>query len=126
MNPFPNDIDCKVAGMIGGKRHVIVTMPFRCITSLGEIVVPAGTICDGASIPRFAWTIIGHPFDEYLEDAVLHDFLYSKANTEFYRAEADLIFRETMWNRNIARPKILAMYCAVRAFGRRSFKGQPA
>lgn len=125
MNPFPNDIDCKVAGMIGGKRHVILLMPFRCITSLGVIVVPAGTICDGASIPRIAWPIIGHPFDEYLEDAVLHDYLYSAANTEFSRMEADHLFRETMWNRNIPRWKIAAMWSAVRLGGWRAFKGQP-
>jgi hypothetical protein len=125
MNPFPEDIDCKVAGMIDGRRHILVLMPFRCITSLGVIVVPANTLCDGASIPRIMWPIIGHPLDEYLEDAVLHDFLYSPTNTDFSRAEADLIFRETMWNRDISRPKLIAMYAAVRAFGWRSFQGQP-
>jgi hypothetical protein len=125
MTPFPKEIHYDNAGMIGGKRNIILTMPFRCVTSLGTIVVPAGTLCDGASIPRCAWSIVGHPFDEYLEDSVLHDYLYSKANTEYSRAEADFLFKETMWNRQIDRWKILAMYSAVRAFGWRSFKGQP-
>jgi hypothetical protein len=125
MNPFPNELEYRNAPTINGKRHIMTTMPFRCITSLGNIIVPAGTISDGGSIPRFAYSSIGHPFDIFLEDCVLHDYLYSPANKEFSRAEADLIFRETMWNRNISRPRLIAMYCAVRMFGWRSFRGQP-
>lgn len=32
-----------------------------------------GLVSDGASIPRYAYSIVGHPFDEYLESALVHD-----------------------------------------------------
>lgn len=38
--------------------------------------VPAGFIYDGASIPDFAWSVVGHPFMRgYRRPAALHDFL---------------------------------------------------
>ena len=41
------------------------------------IIVPQGFWTDGASIPRFAWSIVGTPFEsDYLQGAVLHDWLY--------------------------------------------------
>ena len=111
--------------MILGKRHIRVMSPFPCITSFGRITVPAMTLSDGSSIPKLAMSIIGgHPFDECLEDAVLHDYLYSPANKTLTRWEADDIFLETMWNRNVFRPKLAAMYCAVRALGWRNYRGQ--
>lgn len=125
MNPFPDKLHFDNAGMIGGKRHVILTADFLCITSLGRIVVPRHTLIDGASIPRMAYSLIGHPFDAYLEDCVLHDFLYSEQNRDYTRAEADHLLRETMWNRDIPRWKIAAMWSAVRVGGWRSFKGGP-
>jgi len=45
----------------------------------GETIhVPEGFITDFASIPRFAWPIIGHPAGEYAQAAALHDWLYSE------------------------------------------------
>jgi hypothetical protein len=123
-NPFPCPLHYEGAGMINGKRHIRVMSPFLCVTSFGRITVPAMALSDGSSIPKIAMSIIGgHPFDECLEDAVLHDYLYSPANNILTRWEADDIFLETMWNRNIFRPKLTAMYCAVRAFGWRSYRG---
>jgi hypothetical protein len=42
----------------------------------GEVIeVPAGFVSDGASIPRFAWTLIGHPLHRRVRrSGVLHDF----------------------------------------------------
>ena len=124
-NPFPEPLHFDNAGMIAGRRHVILTADFPCVTSLGRITVPRHTMIDGASIPQIAFSLIGHPFDAFLEDCVLHDFLYSKANREYTRSEADHLLRETMWNRKIPRWKIAAIWSAVRIGGWRSFKGQP-
>jgi hypothetical protein len=122
MNPFPDDLHFDNAGMHHGKRAIVITRPFECVSSLGRIVVHRGFVCDGASIPKCAHSIVGHPFDEYLEDCVVHDWLYSPFNDNFYRDEADLILKETMWNRSIHWFKREAIYRAVRLFGGRSFK----
>jgi hypothetical protein len=38
--------------------------------------VPAGFVYDGASIPDFAWSIVGHPFMRgYRRPAALHDWM---------------------------------------------------
>ncbi len=102
----------------------------------GLIVVPAGFISDGASIPRIFWPIIGDPWGRYGKAAVLHDWLYQKQErykkglaygtgptdvpitlTSITRKEADDIFLEAMkilgvapWRRNL-------MYAGVRVFG---------
>ncbi|MEW8049301.1 MAG: DUF1353 domain-containing protein [Candidatus Thiodiazotropha sp.] len=51
---------------------------YRQITEDGrELIVPAGYITDGASIPRFAWSIVGGPMSRpYLYAALPHDFRY--------------------------------------------------
>ncbi|MEW8494247.1 MAG: DUF1353 domain-containing protein [Candidatus Thiodiazotropha taylori] len=42
-----------------------------------KLVVPAGYITDGASIPRFAWSIVGGPMSRpYIYAALPHDFRY--------------------------------------------------
>jgi hypothetical protein len=66
-------------------------------------VVPAGFESDGASIPRFAWSIIGHPFkDEYCLPALLHDYLYFKfihwqgKSSRVMKSLSDKVFLQAM------------------------------
>jgi hypothetical protein len=48
------------------------------LESHGTLYVDAGFITDGASIPRFAWSLVGHPLNEdYVVSALCHDALYS-------------------------------------------------
>jgi hypothetical protein len=126
MNPFPQAIHFDNAGMIDGKRNVILTRPFTAITSYGRITAHKGFVFDGASIPRIAHSLVGHPFDCFLEDCCIHDWLYSPYNDDFDRAEADWILKETMWNRRdqISGFKREAIYRAVRMFGWTAFKGR--
>lgn len=126
MNPFPLPLHYDNAGFIGGRRMIVLTAPFHCISSLGRIYIPEGFVCDGGSIPRIAQSIVGHPFDVFLEDCIPHDYLYSPLNTIFYRDEADLILKETMWNRRdqVSAFKRESLYRAVRWFGASSFKAK--
>lgn len=42
------------------------------------IVVPAGYVYDGASVPRFFWRIAGHPMDtETVMASLLHDYCFT-------------------------------------------------
>lgn len=125
MNPFPLSLHFDNYGWQNGRRRIILTRSFTAVTSLGTIAIPAGFISDGASIPRAAWSIIGSPFDEYLEECVVHDYLYSARNKDYDREEADFILKELMWNCAIARWKILAFHVALRLFGGPNFKATP-
>ncbi len=123
-NPFPMELHFDNAGYVFGKRLIEVTRPFPVTTSLGCFTVPAHFISDGASIPDLAQAIVGHPLEEFLEDAVAHDYLYSKASDhlKFTRKDADFILRETMWNRRMPLLKVAAFHAAVRAGGWQSYK----
>lgn len=124
MNPFPHELHFDNAGMRNGRRCIILTKPFSAITSLGVIKVPAGFVSDGASIPKPAWGIIGSPFDEFLEEAVIHDMLYSPLNHDYSREEADYILKELMWNCGVSKWKIAAFHIALRLFGGPNFKAK--
>jgi len=123
-NPFPMELHFDNAGYFFGKRLIEVTRPFPVTTSLGCFTVPVSTISDGGSIPEIAQAIVGHPLEEYLEDCVAHDFLYSKASNhlKFSRKDADFILRETMWNRRMPLWKVAAFHAAVRVGGWKSYK----
>jgi len=56
-------------------RNMTLLEPFSYIDPMSnEWVAPKGTVTDGASIPRIAWTIIGGPFEGiYRDAAVIHD-----------------------------------------------------
>ena len=56
--------------------------------------VPIGFVTDGASIPSPLWPILGNPFEEFAESAVLHDYLYRIGKTT--RARADYLLYEAM------------------------------
>lgn len=80
-----------------------------------RIVVSRGYPTDGASIPRAAWAVIGHPWDYYLPAAIVHDALY--AAEVWPRQEADACFHDLMQALSVEHFRLHAMYYAVRLFG---------
>ena len=51
----------------------------RLVKDFGE--VPAGFVCDGASIPRFFWRLCGHPYDKiHIKNGVKHDYAYMEVD----------------------------------------------
>jgi len=81
----------------------------------GEIIkIPKGFITDGASIPKFAWSIIGGPLGDYAAAAVVHDWLYYKKI--YTRKKSDQIFLEAMTVLDVAWWKRNLMYRLVRMF----------
>jgi len=85
------------------------------------IVIPAGFITDFASIPRFFWSLIGHPVGEYAAAAVLHDYLYSCQGViperVYSRKRCDQIFLEAMGVLGVGLIKRSLMYASVRSLG---------
>ena len=91
---------------------------------LYDIVVPKGFDFNGASIPRFFWRIIGHPYmPDFQRGALLHDFIYrSPGHIDIKRKLADRLFMEILREDGVSKIKSLTMYNAVRTFGKFSWK----
>ncbi len=123
MNCFPDKLSFDDAGMRGSSRVFRVRRYYRYVSSVGMIIVPTGFLTDGASIPRIFWSIFS-PVGSTFPAAVIHDFLYSKHNTEYSRDESDRIFKEAMFNLGIGWVTRETVYRAVRMFGGPSFKAQ--
>lgn len=88
------------------------------LTNYGIIIeVPAGFVCDGASIPKVFWSIIGSPMTgKYVQAAILHDFLYYIQT--FSREHSDKIFLNAMKILGVSRLKRKIIYWAVRIGGK--------
>lgn len=122
MNYFPDKLQLEDVGSVSGIRRFSLLRRYRYISSFGIIHIPEGTITDGASVPRPFWNIF-EPFGEYFGAAIIHDYLYSSANTEFDRWASDSIFREAMFNIGVPWYRREPIYQAVRMFGSPYFKG---
>ena len=80
-----------------------------------RITITRGYSTDGASIPKPAWSIIGHPWQAYLPAAIPHDILY---NSELLpRFAADLCFHDLMKSLHVSPIRLHAMFYAVRYLG---------
>jgi hypothetical protein len=125
MNAFPDVAQFSDAGMRGDCRIFQLTENFRYHSSVGTITIRKGFYTDGASVPRIFWNIFS-PFGSYFSAALVHDFLYSKDSNEIFpltdRKEADLIFKEAMFNANVGWVTRETVYRAVRLGGWASYK----
>ncbi|MCO6409189.1 DUF1353 domain-containing protein [Hoeflea alexandrii] len=77
---------------------------------------PSGEVVDGASIPQYAWSIIGGPFSgNYIRAAIIHDY-YCCAKTRDF-ADTHKAFWRGLRLDGIGNAKANLMWAAVRAFG---------
>ena len=77
-----------------------------------------GASWDGASIPRWAWSIFGHPLQqEYRWASYWHDRLCESATCIEDRTIADAVFLRLLKAAGVPRWRRLAMWAAVRAYG---------
>lgn len=81
-----------------------------------KITVKPGFVFDGASIPKFFWRLIGHPFSyKLIRAALIHDILYA---TEYLnRQTADDLFSAMLDESDVLDWKEYLMYTAVRVGG---------
>jgi hypothetical protein len=81
-----------------------------------KVTAKAGFVFDGASIPKFFWRVIGHPFSfKLLRPAIIHDVCY--ASEYFEREYADELFEEMLDRSGVSELKENAMFMAVRIGG---------
>lgn len=106
-----------VAEWLASGRDMKLAEPFEYIAADGTSwPVPAGTIVDGASIPRVFWSIIGGPFEGlYREPSVVHDY-YCDVRTRPCQAVHSVFF-EAMLTSGVPDSRAWLMYKAVSEFG---------
>jgi hypothetical protein len=80
-------------------------------------VAPAGSVVDGASIPRSLWTIMGGPFEgKYRNASVLHDVAYEKHDRPWQ--DCDRMFYNAMRCSGVGKVEAGTMYYSLYKFGR--------
>ena len=94
--------------------------------------VPAGFVSDGASVPRFFWRVVGHPFEtDAIGPSVKHDWHYSALAerssainagegaqlAQLSRAEADAQYYSDLRRNGVGVPRATAYWLGVRLFG---------
>lgn len=93
-------------------------------------IAPAGSVVDGASIPRALWSFMGGPFEgKYRNASVLHDVSYDQHTRPWQ--QCDHMFYNAMRCSGVSASEAKTMYYALYKFGRhwkrpRSFAGTVA
>jgi hypothetical protein len=90
---------------------------FAFVDAAGVIwTAPAGSIVDGASIPKFLWSLNGSPFvGRYRDASIIHD-VYCITRSRPHE-EVHKMFWDAMICSGVAKSKAHTMYMAVRDHG---------
>src|SRR6201987_1600109 len=79
-------------------------------------VAPIGSVVDGASIPRYLWSIMGGPFEgQYRNASVLHDVAYDEHNRPWQ--DCDRMFYYAMRCSGVSAVEAKTMFYALYRFG---------
>ena len=104
------------------KNDVFILLEDVIVESLGyKITVKKGFDFDGASIPKWLWSIYGSPLNgNYVVASLIHDGLY--ASQKVSKSISDKIFLDVMKQSNVGYIKRTSMYLAVKMFGCKDWK----
>ncbi len=79
--------------------------------------IPEGYSWDGASIPRWAWSIMGHPLEGDLRlPSLVHDWLCEHSETAADRMVADAVFFLLLSRAGLPRWRRICLWAAVRFY----------
>lgn len=100
-------------------RNMKLLSELRFVDPNGVIwIAPKGSVVDGASIPRFAWSLIGGPFEgNYRDASVIHDVACDQKARSW--ESVHLAFYNAMLTSSVNEIKAKTMYAAVYHFGPR-------
>ena len=98
-------------------ENVFILSEDKTVESLGySVTVKKGFDFDGASIPKWLWSIYGSPLNgNYVVASLIHDGLY--ASQKVSKSVSDKIFLDIMKQSNVGYIKRTSMYLAVRVLG---------
>jgi Protein of unknown function (DUF1353) len=99
-------------------RSMTLLNELRYVDPKGDVwIAPAGSVVDGASIPRSLWSIMGGPFEgKYRNASVLHDVSYEQHNRPW--ADCDRMFYNAMRCSGVGPVEAGTMYYSLYKFGR--------
>jgi len=118
MSKFLSELEVK---FVGDHEIELLADLLYCESLNKNLKVPKGFVCDGASIPRIAWSIVGYPMEgDYVEAAVIHDYLYRNAIGT--KVHADNVFLQAMKDLKVNIVKRRVMYWAVKYFGKGAWR----
>jgi hypothetical protein len=102
-----------------GKKWELVE-DFEWALSNGDIIrIPAGTITDLSSVPRFLWYPFS-PYGDFLIAAIVHDYLYISKHREGRKfADKEMLIISNRFNNSSVFKRVdnKLRYRAVRLFG---------
>ena len=103
-------------------ENLFILSKDKVVESLGySITVKKGFDFDGASIPKWLWSIYGSPLNgNYVVASLIHDGLY--ASQKVSKKVSDKIFLDIMKQSNVGYIKRTSMYLAVKLFGGKDWK----
>ena len=79
-------------------------------------IAPIGSVVDGASIPRYLWSIMGGPFEgQYRNASVLHDVAYGDKKRPWQ--DCDRMFYYAMRCSGVSAVEAKTMFYALYRFG---------
>ena len=104
------------------KEDVFILSEDKTVESLGcRVTIKKGFDFDGASIPKWLWSIYGSPLNgNYVVASLIHDGLY--ASQKVSKRVSDKIFLDVMKQSNVGYIKRTSMYLAVRVLGSKDWK----
>ena len=104
------------------KNDVFILLEDVVVESLGyKITIKKGFDFDGASIPKWLWSIYGSPLNgNYVVASLIHDGLY--ASQKVSKSVSDKIFLDVMKQSKVGYIKRTSMYLAVKMFGGKDWK----
>lgn len=116
---FGSFIGKVVAAWNNDGRTMTLMEPFAYLDPKGRRWnAPVGSQVDGASIPQFAWSFIGGPFEEkYRNASVIHDVACIERRYDWQ--DVHLAFYTGMLAAGVSQIKAKVMYAAVFHFGPR-------
>jgi hypothetical protein len=99
-------------------RSMTLLSELRYTDPQGKIwIAPAGSVVDGASIPRTLWSLMGGPFEgKYRNASVLHDVAYDQKTRPW--EECDRMFYNAMRCSGVSAVDAGMVYYSLRKFGR--------
>jgi hypothetical protein len=98
-------------------RTMTLLTELRYTDPKGEVwVAPEGSLVDGASIPRYLWSIMGGPFEgKYRNASLLHDVAYGQKNRPWQ--DCDRMFYHAMRCSGVGGVEAKTLYYALYRFG---------
>jgi uncharacterized protein DUF1353 len=98
-------------------RTMTLLTELRYTDPHGEVwVAPIGSVVDGASLPRYLWSVMGGPFEgKYRNASVLHDVAYERHNRPWW--DCDRMFYNAMRCSGVSAVEAKTMYYALYKFG---------